>query len=116
MVSPVPAEVALGGLAPDERRWILEFRGRLQVLLGTRLRDLRLFGSKARGEDHDESDIDLLVLIDDADTPTRWQITDAAHAISPWLAPVIVDYDRYHAPINRAGAFYEELRRESVRL
>ncbi|CAN5749018.1 hypothetical protein BH24ACT3_BH24ACT3_13840 [soil metagenome] len=117
MVSPISAEVVLARLDPDERRWVTELRDQLRAMLGLgpRLRDLRLFGSQVRGDDHEESDIDILVVIDDVDGPTRWQITDAAH-ISPWLAPVIEDYERYHAPINRAGGFYKELRRESVRL
>lgn len=85
-------------------------------MLGPRVRDLRLFGSKARGDDHDESDIDVLVLIDGPDEPTTRAITDTADAISPWLAPVVVGYDRYHAPASRATGFYDELRRDSIRL
>jgi hypothetical protein len=40
-----------------------EFRDQLRARFGDRLSDLRLFGSKVRGDDHDESDIDLLVLL-----------------------------------------------------
>lgn len=77
---------------------------------------MRIFGSKVRGDAHDESDIDVLVLVDGADTPTRHAIADLAVEISPWLSPVVYDFERYHAPVSRASGFYEEMRRESVRL
>lgn len=116
MVATTTAAAALARLAPAERRWVTEFRDELQALFGHRLRDLRLFGSKVRSDGHEESDIDLLVLLDSTDEVAARAITDAAHAISPWLSPVIADYERYHAPASRASGFYEELRRESVRL
>jgi len=116
VVSTVPAEVALSRLAPEERQWVGELQDRLRSLFGSRLRDMRLFGSKARGDFHDESGIDILVLIDACDSSTAMAITDIADAISPWLSPVIQSFDGYHAPASRASGFYEELRRESIRL
>lgn len=116
MVSAVPAEVALSRLTDEEQRWVTEFVAQVRDLLGPRLRDLRLYGSKVRGDDHDESDIDLLVLVAGCDPVTADAVTDRATYISPWLAPMVLDYDRYHSPQSRATGFYEELRRESVRL
>lgn len=43
----------------------------LRGLYGERLRDVVLFGSWARGDAHPESDIDLLVVLDEA--PSRWE-------------------------------------------
>ena len=42
-------------------------RAKLQTRFGSRLREIRLFGSHARGEARTDSDVDLLVLIDDLD-------------------------------------------------
>ncbi len=102
--------------APYGRRWVEDFRDRLRDAYGDRIRDLRLFGSKARGEVHDESDIDLLVLVEGDEYDTRQATVDLASAISPWLAPQVSDFELYHAPVSRATGFYKELRRESVRL
>ncbi len=67
MVSPVPAEEVLARLDPAERGWVEEFRTAVRARYGARVRDLRLFGSKVRGDDHDESDIDVLAgLIEEA--------------------------------------------------
>lgn len=116
MVSPVPAEEVLARLDPQERRWVEEFRDEVRARFGARVRDLRLFGSKVRGDDHDESDIDVLVLIDSCDEATGRAVHELAWSITFWLSPIVRDFERYHAPISRASGFYEELRRESVRL
>lgn len=116
VVSPVPAEEALARLTPDERRWVEDLRDRLRAEYGPRLRDLRLFGSKVRGDFHDESDIDVLVLIDGCDYQTSSAIGTLAHSISPWLSLVTRDFDAYHEPSSRASGFYQEMRKESVRL
>ena len=116
MVSGVTPEEALSRLGDAERRWVEEFRDRSRATLGARLRDLRLFGSKFRGEPHDESDIDILVLVDGLDTGTRRRIVDLAYSISPWLSPLVEDFDAYHAPNSRATGIYREIRRDSARL
>lgn len=116
MVSSISAEEALARLDPEERTWVEAFRDRVRRELGERLRDLRLYGSKARGDWHEESDIDLLVLVEGLDEEARDQIWVIAHDISPWLMPVVADFDRYHRPVSRATGFYKEMRKESVRL
>jgi predicted nucleotidyltransferase len=110
------SEDVLERLGAHQRRWIEEFRRQLRASLGDRLRDLRLFGSRVRGETHPESDIDLLVLVDGLDEETWRTVIDMAQAISPWLAPMIEDFERYHAPRSRATGIYQDIRRQSVRL
>ena len=50
-------------LTPDERAGLAAFVERLQQRYGDDLLRVRLFGSKARGDFHDESDLDLLVVL-----------------------------------------------------
>ncbi len=112
----MPAEEALSRLIPTERRWVEELRDEVRARFGPRVRDIRLYGSKVRGDDHEESDIDVLILVDGNDEATSTAIWDLASSISTWLSPVVIDFERYHRPISRASGFYEEIRRESVRL
>jgi len=51
-------------LQPDERRAVEEFKSRLLTELPGQVKDIILFGSKARGDAHPGSDIDLLVVVD----------------------------------------------------
>jgi predicted nucleotidyltransferase len=116
VVSPVALEEVLARLKPEDRQGVEEFRDSVRRHFGPRLRDLRLFGSKARGDDHEESDIDVLVLLDGCESRDRDAVWDLATSVSFTLMPVISDFEAYHAPRSRASGFYEELRRESVRL
>jgi predicted nucleotidyltransferase len=51
-------------LTEGERRTIKRFASRLGNVLGDDLRGLWLYGSRARGTAHRESDVDLLVIAD----------------------------------------------------
>ena len=57
-------QLAAAQLTESERRTIERFTSRLRDELGDHLRALWLYGSRARGEAHPESDIDLLAIAD----------------------------------------------------
>ncbi len=48
-----------------------EFKTELRRLYGARLKDIILYGSYARGDARDESDIDVMVVLHDAVMPGR---------------------------------------------
>jgi predicted nucleotidyltransferase len=48
-----------------------EFKTELRRLYGDRLKDIILYGSYARGDARDESDIDVMVVLRDTVTPGR---------------------------------------------
>jgi predicted nucleotidyltransferase len=118
MVSKITADAALSRLDPADRCLVEAFRDRVREQLGPRLRDLRLFGSKVRGDDHEESDLDILVLVDALDEATFDAIIEVASALrGPSLvSPHVREFDAYHAPRSRASGFYQEMREQSVRL
>ena len=51
-------------ISPGLRVSLREYESRLRQTFGSRVRELRLFGSYARGEANEDSDVDVLVLID----------------------------------------------------
>jgi uncharacterized protein len=58
----------------DIKPIIEEFTEQAKAHYGNRLAKIILFGSYARGEAHDESDVDLLVVLNDEDVKTRQEM------------------------------------------
>jgi predicted nucleotidyltransferase len=83
-----------------------------------RLIELRLYGSKARGDAHRESDIDVLVVLEDC----NWAIRKAVSALcfdldlefGVLLSPVIYTRARLNSPLARITPFYQAVAREGV--
>jgi predicted nucleotidyltransferase len=73
-------------LTREERQAVEVFVQALHQHYPERIREVILFGSKARGESHPDSDIDILILVDTDD----WRFS---HAISRLAARVSLDRD-----------------------
>lgn len=58
-------------MKPDVTAVLKELRAALERLYGPRLQDLLLFGSHARGEEREGSDLDIAMILDAFDRP--WQ-------------------------------------------
>jgi len=69
----------MSGVAPIVARSLGRFREALNAHFGARLRELTLFGSQARGEAHEESDVDVLVVVDDLTERERKLVYDLSY-------------------------------------
>jgi predicted nucleotidyltransferase len=101
----------LAHLTQNEQAALVAFVARLREQYGDRVAHVVLFGSRARGEGDAESDLDVLVVLDDGD----WRFRDAVAlvAFEPMveygvvLSPLVVDladyawWQAHHAPIYR---------------
>jgi predicted nucleotidyltransferase len=65
-------------LNKQEETALKQFKANLKQVLGSQLIELNLFGSKARGDDHHDSDIDVLVIVAGQD----WRICDTVYDIA----------------------------------
>jgi predicted nucleotidyltransferase len=65
-------------LSPAEQACLGALKGSLRRRFGERLEALRLFGSRARGEGHPESDLDVLVAVRGLTRGERGEILDLA--------------------------------------
>jgi len=109
-------DAVVARLGEQERRWVLAFREQLGGEFGDRLADLRLYGSRLRGDANDESDVDLLVLIKSWQAADSETVSRIAWSINLRLLPQTRDFDQYHSPASRASGFYEEMRTQSAKL
>jgi len=75
-------------LTEKEKAALNDFLTRLEKEYAGQVRDIILFGSKARGDGHSESDIDLLVVLEN---PTKEQINDVCNVTTDILFDKGVD-------------------------
>lgn len=68
-----------------------DFARRARARLGERIREVRVFGSRARGDAGPASDLDLFILVDRDDRATRLELYGIAN-------DVMLDHDCHLAP------------------
>ncbi len=87
----------------------------LRERLGPRLRRVVLYGSYARGEAGEGSDVDILVVV--SDDAERWRVREELEEL---LLDILLEEGLLVSAIvvnegeKREGAFWENLRREGV--
>jgi predicted nucleotidyltransferase len=99
-----------------------EFVTECRALFGDKLYDVILFGSHARGDYNEESDIDLMIIVDMDNEEARKYEHDLYHAASE----IVMKYDTLIIPMLRTKSdydfrkvrsfFYQEIEREGVRM
>ncbi len=89
-------------LTIQEQRAITDFKARVHHLVTGAAPTFRLFGSRARGDAHAESDIDILVLVDDAPTSVRSRIFEIT-------ADIFLEYEIDLSPLVMGRAHYADL-------
>ena len=65
-----------------DRSFLQRYRQQASALLGPLLVEMRLFGSRARGDFRPDSDLDLLVLVDGLDENIRRVLSGLAYDLS----------------------------------
>jgi len=104
-------------LTEEEQRALERFTNAIQLLLKDNLLTLRLFGSKARGEGTEESDLDVLVVLRARDRAVCRQIVAEALEVDltygTSLAPTILSAEEYRQNQEYQTPFYRNLERES---
>jgi predicted nucleotidyltransferase len=82
-------------LSASERAAIEAFVPAVRALLGPEFREARLFGSRARGEGHEHSDLDIAVIVGPGGRARRHAVYDLAfdvglaHGVD--VAPLVME-------------------------
>ncbi len=94
---------SLQGLVSEaETRALERLIEMLRERFGARLREVRLFGSTARGERHEDSDIDVAVVVDDLD----WREKRELYA---WPFDIMMETTVYLSPVAWSTADFQDL-------
>jgi predicted nucleotidyltransferase len=111
------AGVHLGG---REQVALDDFVQRVRAALGPTLVELRLFGSRARGDAGADSDIDVLVVVADDRVRAEDLAIDIAFDVNlahdVYISPRVLTADSLHDPLWRTTLFVRTLEREGVPL
>lgn len=101
---------------------VQEFINKVYEILGTRAKKIILYGSYARGDYNDSSDIDIMILTDLTDDEIikyRDSVTDIAYDIEEthdfdiMLSPLVKNIDKFNYWLE-ALPFYMNIQKEGV--
>ena len=100
-------------------RTVGELKRRLEAAFGPALLDVRLFGSHARGEANEESDVDVFVLLGTASWNDRRRVLDIAADLSLQtdllVSPTVFDNVRFEEWRRQERALVMDIEREGIR-
>jgi predicted nucleotidyltransferase len=109
-------------MRPEVRDLLREFRQKIPEVVHPHIRQLILFGSAARGEDQPESDVDVLVLLDEKSQEREEALREAAYQ-AMWacdfrrlLSLKILSFTEYEDRLAKGYSFYQNVEREGVPL
>lgn len=104
----------------DMSKTLSELKTRLSSLLGDRLERIVLYGSRARGDYDDNSDIDVAVIVKDLDRKLKLRILDEVADLElKYLTPLstlVLDEKMYNELLRRERRIALDIQHEGVPL
>ena len=109
-------------MRPEVKSLLQEFHKRIPESTRPHIRQSILFGSAAREEDQPESDVDVLVLLDEKSQKVEEALREAAHQ-AMWaydfrrlLSLKILSFSEYEDRLAKGYSFYQNVEREGLPL
>ncbi|MFH1258525.1 MAG: nucleotidyltransferase domain-containing protein [Elusimicrobiota bacterium] len=105
-----------------DKELVLEFKKIIPVELGKHLKRLIVFGSRVRGEATENSDLDVVVLVDEKTSEIERQFEDAAyqvmwdHNFKPMISLKVFAQSQFYDALNKGFSFYLHVADEGVTL
>jgi predicted nucleotidyltransferase len=107
-------------LSASETAALRDFMAAARRLLGVALREARLFGSRARGEGDERSDLDIALIVAAGARARRHEVYDLAfdiglaHGVE--LAPLVIEAPQFQALKDRERRLAAAIEEEGVPL
>ena len=105
-----------------DRNLILEFKKRLPADVMAHIQKVVAFGSRVRGKTEEDSDLDLLILVDRKTSELESKIEDIAyqlmwdHDFKPIISIKVFTEAGYRNSLAEGFSFYKNIEREGVSL
>jgi predicted nucleotidyltransferase len=114
----------MGVMAMEEkdRQIVLELKRRLPADVRDHLKKLIVFGSRARGEGAEDSDLDLIALVDKKDAEIENKLDDIAYSVmwdydfKPIISLKVFAESRFKNAAAKGFSFYRNVERDGIAL
>ncbi len=105
-------------LSAQEKTILKQFKTSLKETLGGQLVELKLFGSKARGDDRSDSDIDVLVIVATDDWHIRDKVYDVATDMllqaDVCISPKVIGKSRFVQLCKEGTSFIHNISKDAI--
>ncbi len=109
-------DIAVVPLSQPEKQALLKFASRLQRIYPHQILQVSLFGSKARGDSEADSDVDVLIIVNQDDRSLRRGIIDIASDLSLeydiLLSPRVISEQRWKT--RQGFVLYQNIARDAL--
>jgi len=109
-------------MGEKDRQIVMELKRRLPAEVRSHLARLILYGSRARGEAHEDSDLDLIALVDEKTAEIEAQMEETAyrvmwdHDFKPIISLKVFAEERFRSASKKGYSFYRNVEREGIEL
>ena len=118
--TPARLPACAGKWHPEERLWLQQFLEAIAADYGDAVKKVVLYGSKARGDWHDESDIDVLVIVRNEEAGARKTLQRRGQelAVTSYAVPgILILTDERWQRLEKSGAgLTKAIAREGINL
>ena len=103
-----------------ENRMVREFRERLPAQIRPHVRKLIFYGSRARDDGDDDSDLDLVAIVDEKTPELENALEDAAYDVMwefdfrPVISLKVFSQDSFQAAADKGFSFYKHVLEEGI--
>ena len=108
----------IGKLKHKEAAALQEFKDNILNKFAGKIKTILLYGSKARGDYHKESDIDVMILIDEGDFKVRDQIAGIAYDIflkhEVLISPLVINTKEYRLLNRWQTSFFKNTKKDGI--
>jgi predicted nucleotidyltransferase len=109
-------------MGEKDRQIVMELKRRLPAEISSHLVRLILYGSRARGEAPEDSDLDLIALVDEKTADIEAQMEEVAyrvmwdHDFKPIISLKVFAEERFRSAARKGYSFYRNVEREGIEL
>ena len=103
-----------------DRALVIDFKRRLPSEMLRQVKRLIVFGSRARGETTEDSDLDMIALVNEKKLDIEKKLEDIAYQImenydfKPIISLKVFEESQFYNAINKGFSFYRHVEEEGV--